>query len=172
MNANQIPPLRKAVGPSILRLLDYFNTVYAVALVFDLMDCDLQSHLSKLPHRQLPLVDVYAVAVQLMTALSFLRNKGILHRDVHMKNLLVRKGSKSKPDNSSLEIYLTDFGWGTFSASEDSKSPVPLTGGAYTPTYRPPELYLALGARFNSKGEWTSPAHVPYGCAFHIDKSL
>ena len=143
--------------------------MYAVAIVFDLMDCDLQSHLSKAPRRQLPLVDVYAVAVQLMTAMSFLRYKGILHRDVHMKNLLVRKGgSESDNSSSSLKLYLTDFGWGTFSASSDSKSPVPLTGGAYTAAYRPPELYLALGARFSSKGAWTSPAHVPYGCAFLI----
>lgn len=161
-------PLRKAAGPSVLRLLDYFHTVYVVALVFDLMDCDLSLHMSKLPHRQLPLVDVYAVGVQLMTALSFLRFKGILHRDIHTKNILVRNGTSNKQDASSLEVYLTDFGWGTFSASQDSKSPVPLTGGAYPATYRPPEVYLALGARFNAKGDWTSPAHIPYGCAFLI----
>ena len=158
---------RKAAGPGILPLLDYFHTIYVVALVFELMDLDLSAYLSKQTLRVLPLCDVYAVAVQLTTALSFLRNKGILHRDIHMKNLLVSKLSTCEPPalpaiGSSLKISLTDFGWGTFGASEDSKSPSPLTGGPYLAGYRPPEIFLALGSRFTAKGAYVTPPYVPY----------
>jgi serine/threonine protein kinase len=157
---------RKCQGYGIAQLHDYFHTPYVVAMLFELMQSDLQTYANQQPSRQLVLRDVYAVAIQLSRALSLLQVRGVLPRDVHMKNVLVSVG---RPNTvlqwSRLVVVLTDFGWGTNSVSADVRAPAVLTGGAYITSYRPPEIFMTAGVRFDSKGVWYGPSHVAYGCA-------
>lgn len=133
-------------------------------MVMELMHEDLSSYMQRFSKPELPLGQSYTIAIQLSTAMSFLVNKDILHRDLHTKNILLELNEKAAQlDKDRIKrVALTDFGMSTVSASRDVKSPVPLTGHMYVNAYRAPELFLCPGSHFNKKGAWCAPNYVPY----------
>lgn len=133
-------------------------------MIFELMDSDLQAFASQFLQRQLPLRELYALSIQLSTAVSLLQAKGVLHRDIYPKNVLVSTGLPVSYLTWTIHrMVLADFGWGTFSASSDIRSPSFMTGGAYVASYRPPELFMSPGSRFDHTGSWFGPPHIAYG---------
>ena len=147
--------LRKAQGDGILKMTAYFHTIYCTAMVMELMDMDLQTYCAGMPNCQLTLRGTLQVATQLSKACAHLYRRDILHRDIHMKNLLVTL-------DSPIRVVLTDFGWGTLSAAKHGSKATLMTGGAYVASYRCPEIMLASGSRFTAKGQWTGPPYVGY----------
>ena len=156
--------MRRAQGPFVHKLHDYFSTIFVVAMVTELLDCDLSCYLLRFVNCQLPLSQVYTVAVQLYTALSFLAGKKIIHRDLHMKNVLVKCDmDNGKPLHKSLKhAVLSDFGRSTLSTSTGATTCVPLTGTVYVNAYRPPEIFMCPGSHFTARGAWHGPSHICY----------
>lgn len=172
-NCSALSP-RKAQGPFVLKLLDYFHTIYVTCMVTELMREDLNSYLQKFPTPELPLGQTYTIAIQLSTAISFLVNHGILHRDLHTKNILLELNNKAKQQDKDRikRLALTDFGLSTLSASRDAKSPVPLTGHVYVSAYRAPEIFMYPGTCFTKKGTWCPPSHIPYSLMSYLQHRI
>jgi serine/threonine protein kinase len=158
---------RRAQGPFIHKLRDYFSTIFVVAMVTELLDCDLCAYILRFGRCQLPIPQVYTIAVQLCTALSFLVTKRILHRDLHMKNVLVKcdvdAERKSLP-KALKQVVLSDFGRSVISSSTNASTCLPLTGAVYVSAYRPPEIVLCAGSHFTARGAWHGPPHICYTC--------
>ena len=155
---------RKAQGPFVLKLLDYFHSIYVTCMVMELMHEDLSSYMGRFSKPELPLGQSYTIAIQLSTAVSFLVTKDILHRDLHTKNILLELNNTAPKESKDRikRIALTDFGMSTVSASRDVKSPIPLTGNMYVSAYRAPEIFLYPGSCFTNRGNWCPPNYVPY----------
>lgn len=89
--------------PNVVRLFDvlYDSTHGYVALVFELLDCNLYEYVKgrgrPCDERQ-SLLFIY----QLLKAISYLHSKNIFHRDVKPENCMVNK--------NTLELKLVDFG--------------------------------------------------------------
>ena len=152
---------RKAQGDGengILPLRAYFATMYCTAMVMDLMDEDLRAFSDRFSNGVLTFPRVLQLSLQLSRAVSHLASLKIMHRDIHMRNILVKVPKKSE----KLKVALTDFGWGTATASSNLNRPTKLTGGAYITSYRPPEIFFTKGSCFSTKGEWKGPSNVSY----------
>lgn len=127
-------------------------------MVMDLMDEDLRTYTDRFPNSVLKFDRVLQLSLQLSCAVSHLASLKIMHRDIHMRNILVKVPEK----NETLKVALTDFGWGTAAASPNLSSPTMLSGGAYITSYRPPEFFFTKGSCFSTKGTWKGPSYVCY----------
>jgi cyclin-dependent kinase 7 len=119
--------------PYIITLLDVFPLKKNLALVFDLMEGDLEA-IIKDRSLILSTADIKSYMKMLLTALDVCHRSFVVHRDVKPNNLLV---------SSSGEIKLSDFGLSRLIGSPERGSGGqrrPYTNQVFARWYRSPEL--------------------------------
>ncbi|KAG7276535.1 hypothetical protein CRUP_014276, partial [Coryphaenoides rupestris] len=118
--------------PNIIKLLDvsarHWATGMELCLVFEYIDQDLTTYLSKVPRSGLDTDKIKDVMSQLLQGLDFLHSNQVLHRDLKPDNILVGSGG---------EVKIADFGLARIYAYN-----IALTPGVVTLWYRAPEILL------------------------------
>ena len=117
---------KKLRHPNIIQLLDYFILPKEIVMVTDYADGELFQILEddgRLPERP----QIQSIASQLVSALYYLHQNRILHRDMKPQNILLCKDGSVK---------LCDFGF----ARSMSVSTLVLTSIKGTPLYMAPEI--------------------------------
>ena len=98
--------------PNIIRLFGYFQDQNSIYLVQELASSgSLYEHLQK--RGKLNLAEVRSLAFQLLSALHYLEERKVMHRDVKLENILL---------DSNLNPKLSDFGWSVHSVSASRRS--------------------------------------------------
>ncbi|CAL1412834.1 unnamed protein product [Linum trigynum] len=129
--AREIMILQKLDHPNIVKLegIATSRLQYSLYLVFDFMQTDLQTVISRY-ERQLTEPQVKSYMQQLLSGLQHCHDKGILHRDIKGANLLIDKYGMLK---------IADFGLANYYSTKPKR---PLTSRVVTLWYRAPELLL------------------------------
>ncbi|KAL1311374.1 hypothetical protein AAFC00_001543 [Neodothiora populina] len=118
-----------------------------VFLVMDFLEHDLKTLMEEMEEPFLP-SEVKTLMLQLGSAIEFLHDRWILHRDLKTSNILM---------NNRGEIKLADFGMARFIGSPP---PANLTALVVTLWYRSPELLLGAPIYDNGVDMWS------LGCIF------
>jgi len=118
--------------PHLVRVTDFFEEGGNTYLVMDFVDGE---NLADRITRQgpLPEADVLTWAGQLLDALDYCHNQGVLHRDVKPQNVVIH------PDGQAM---LVDFGLVKLWDPSDPRTKTAMRGMG-TPEYAPPEQYEA-----------------------------
>jgi len=123
----EIAILRQLDHPNVILLLDYFETPRDIVVVTEFAPHGELLNILK-DDQYLSEESVRSIAVQLSSALFYLHERRIMHRDMKPQNVLV---------SSNGIIKLADFGF----AKTLSASSVLLTSIKGTPLYMAPEIY-------------------------------
>jgi len=123
----EIAILRQLDHPNVILLLDYFETPRDIVVVTEFAPHGELLNILK-DDQFLSEESVRSIAVQLSSALYYLHERRIMHRDMKPQNVLV---------SSNGIIKLADFGF----AKTLSASSVLLTSIKGTPLYMAPEIY-------------------------------
>ena len=116
--------------PHLVRVTDFFEESGNAYLVMDFVEG--QSLAKRIEQEGvLPEEDVLAWGEQLLDALGYCHNQGIIHRDVKPQNVIVR------PDGQAV---LVDFGLVKLWDPDDPRTKTAMRGMG-TPEYAPPEQY-------------------------------
>lgn len=123
---NEARTLGRLEHDRIVRLYSVLNTEDALALVLAFIDGkSLASEIDQ--HGALPLPYVLAVAREVLPALAFAHERGIIHRDIKAENILIDRQGRA---------FLSDFGIAVTDFSQRGTA----TGSAIgTPSYMSPE---------------------------------
>ncbi len=116
--------------PSLVRVTDYFSWNSNVYLVMDFVEGQSLSDLIYNEGAQAE-AQMMTWAEQLLAALTYCHNKGVLHRDIKPQNIVIT------PENRAV---LVDFGLVKLWNPEDPETRTVMRG-AGTPEYAPPEQY-------------------------------
>ena len=124
--------LARLVHPSLVRVTDFFEEGNNAYLVMDFIEGE---SLAERIARQgaLPEAEVLIWARQLLDALAYCHNQGIIHRDIKPQNVIIR------PDGRAV---LVDFGLVKLWDPRDPRTKTVMRGMG-TPEYAPPEQYEA-----------------------------
>lgn len=123
--------------PNILSLIDYFETKDSFYLVTDLAKgSDLFQRLDHCPGFKLPEEDTMEITAGLVSAVSYLHEHNIVHRDVKAENLLFT-------DTQSNSAILADFGLATIVQPLERLYKV-----CGTLSYMAPEIFEGTGYSF------------------------
>ncbi|KAE8628091.1 hypothetical protein XENTR_v10007307 [Xenopus tropicalis] len=119
--------------PNIVKLMDVCASARTdretkVTLVFEHVDQDLKTYLSKVPPPGLPLETIKDLMKQFLRGLEFLHLNCIVHRDLKPENILVTSGG---------QVKLADFGLARIYSCQMALTPV-----VVTLWYRAPEVLL------------------------------
>jgi len=117
--------------PNIVKLIDICDTKDTLFIIMELMEGgELYDEIVKRKH--FTEKDASFIMYQLFLALEYLHKKGIVHRDLKLENLLIKK-------HGSLEIKLADFGLSKVYTGEA------LQTACGTPYYVAPEILNGEG---------------------------
>jgi hypothetical protein len=124
--------LARLIHPHLVRVTDFFEEGGNAYLVMDLVEGEsLADRITRLG--PLPEADVLTWAKQLLGALVYCHNQGIIHRDIKPQNVIIR------PDGRAV---LVDFGLVKLWDPSDPRTKTVMRGTG-TPEYAPPEQYEA-----------------------------
>ena len=121
--------LQRLHHPNIIRLLDLFETAEDIVLVTELASGELFEVLTS--DGALTPAAVASVARDLTSALAYLHEQRVMHRDLKPQNCLI---------SSSGVVKLADFG---FAAELTGRASALLTSVKGTPLYMAPEMFSA-----------------------------
>lgn len=100
----EIETLKMCQHPSIMRLLDVFETFEYLYLVMELLEGgDLFSYLEKLQFK-VPEARARKIIHSVATALFYLHTYGIVHRDIKPENIILKDTSENA------DVKIGDFG--------------------------------------------------------------
>ena len=128
--------------PNVIDLVDviYDNKNGSVAMVFELMDCNVYELISQ--HRKPFDEDTTLILIyQLLSAIALMHSKNMFHRDVKPENCMVNK--------NTMVLKLADFG-----STRGVASTAPYTEYVSTRWYRAPECILTSGSYGPEVDEW------------------
>uniref|UniRef100_H3AX17 Protein kinase domain-containing protein n=1 Tax=Latimeria chalumnae TaxID=7897 RepID=H3AX17_LATCH len=118
--------------PNIVRLFDVSifqsGREIQLVLVFEHVDQDLSTFLSKVPEPGLPVEKIKDLMEQLLRGIDFLHTNHVIHRDLKPENILI---------NSKGQIKVADFGLARLYSFHMALTPV-----VVTLWYRAPEVLL------------------------------
>ena len=120
----EIDIIKKLYHENIIQFLDSFETSAEICLVTELATGQLYEIVQE--DKKLPESEIKNIALQLTSALSYLHNNNIIHRDIKPQNILI---------SASGIIKICDFG---FARAIDNKTMITSIKG--TPLYMAPEL--------------------------------
>lgn len=127
---NEIEILKGIEHENIIRLLRGFETFRQIHLVMEFVSgCSLDDFLTRRGGSRITEPEARILMKQLVSALEYLHNKGIAHRDIKLENILL-------VDNSV--VKLIDFGFAVKRENDKEQSDV-FCG---TPHYMAPEITL------------------------------
>ncbi|HVU00842.1 MAG TPA: serine/threonine-protein kinase [Polyangiaceae bacterium] len=119
--------------PHIVRILDSGVTDVAY-LVMDLLQGETLSE--RLKRGRMPLREAAGVLRQLLSALVYVHEQGLIHRDVKPANVFLEVAAPGQPPN----VRLLDFGLAKFVAPEAGERALTRAGQVFgTPSYMAPE---------------------------------
>ncbi|MDY7077913.1 MAG: protein kinase [Chloroflexota bacterium] len=118
--------------PHLVRVTDFFEESGNAYLVMDFVEGDSLAD-RIIQQGQLPETDVLTWAGQLLDALSYCHNQGIIHRDIKPQNVVIRPNGQA---------VLVDFGLVKLWDPNDPRTRTAMRGMG-TPEYAPPEQYEA-----------------------------
>jgi len=126
--------------PHILPLIEFDEEQGLLYLVMPFIEGGtLTSYL----HRSLPdLSEISAIYLQLLEAVEYAHDEGLIHRDIKSSNVLLEQRRSGPP-----HVYLADFGLVRTSQqaqSEQEGRPIPLDQVPGTPYYMAPEQTLGI----------------------------
>jgi len=129
--------------PNLPRVTDYFTADNLHYLVMDYIAGQSLQELMKATQRGLPEAQVLAWADQLLAALEYIHQHGLIHRDIKPANI------RLTPDGC---VFLVDFG---LVKQHDAVNPhtISLIRGIGTPEYAPPEQYDASSAHTDERSD-------------------
>ncbi len=128
--------------PNLVRVTDFFEEGGNAYLVMDFMEGESLAD-RIVQQGRLPEAEVLTWALQLLDALAYCHNQGVIHRDIKPQNVIIR------PDGRAV---LVDFGlvklW-------DPNAPQTKTvmRGMGTPEYAPPEQYSAQSGHTDPRSD-------------------
>ncbi len=116
--------------PNLVRVTDFFQEQSSAYLVMDFIQGESLADIAR-RSGPLPEVHVLAWAGQLLDALTYCHNQGVVHRDIKPQNIIIRADGQA---------MLVDFG---LVKLQDPSNPLTATilRGIGTPQYAPPEQY-------------------------------
>jgi serine/threonine-protein kinase len=118
--------------PHLVRVTDFFEEAGNAYLVMDFVEGE--SLADRIAQRgPLPEAEVLIWAKQLLSALTYCHDRGIIHRDIKPQNVVIR---------SDGQAVLVDFGLVKLWDPNDPRTKTVMRG-AGTPEYAPPEQYEA-----------------------------
>ena len=117
--------------PGIIAIHEYGEDDETVFIVMEYAPGDnLRSYISR--HDSIKLTEISNIVTQLLEALDFAHENGVIHRDVKPANIIVSSG---------LRIKVADFGIAHINTSTLTQTGM-IVG---TPSYMAPEQYIGLG---------------------------
>ncbi|KAI8871352.1 kinase-like protein [Ramicandelaber brevisporus] len=119
--------LRRLRHPNLVRQVAYFETPERLCIVTELCECDLAAYLRIQRFMSEP--EVRAVGQQLVSALHYLHDRGVIHHDIKPHNVLI---------SSDGRIRLCDLGLATILRRRAPTFQTLLKG---TPLYLAPEIF-------------------------------
>ncbi|GAX74314.1 hypothetical protein CEUSTIGMA_g1763.t1 [Chlamydomonas eustigma] len=125
--------LKQVSHPNIIPLLEVFRTSTRLYLVLEYVELTLLDLIEKYP-RGMSHHLLKPLAYQLASAIEYLHNLKIIHRDMKPENVLVSKDETT--------VQLCDFGFARHVPDLAHNSDEPLTDYVATRWYRSPELLL------------------------------
>jgi calcium/calmodulin-dependent protein kinase I len=129
--ANEIDILGSIHHPNVVNMRAIFDTEDILFIVMELMEGgELYEEIVK--RKTFTEKDAAEITRQLCEALSYLHDRGIVHRDLKLENLLLKK-------KNSLEIKLADFGLSKLYSGQA------LQTACGTPFYVAPDVLLGTG---------------------------
>jgi len=129
--ANEIDILGSIDHPGVVSMKAIFDTEDILYIVMELMDGgELYEEIVK--RKTFTEHDAAEIVRQLCDALAYLHQRGIVHRDLKLENLLLKK-------KSALEIKLADFGLSKLYSGQA------LQTACGTPFYVAPDVLLGTG---------------------------
>ena len=121
---------------NILTLVDYFETMNNLYLITDLaLGGELFDRICRKGNYSER--DAAVVLRQVISALTYLHENGIVHRDIKAENILFRT-----PEDDA-DVLITDFGLSRVITEEGSDEVLTTTCG--TPAYMAPEIFRKVG---------------------------
>eukprot|EP01094_Clydonella_sp_ATCC50884_P017416 TRINITY_DN3029_c0_g1_i1.p1 TRINITY_DN3029_c0_g1~~TRINITY_DN3029_c0_g1_i1.p1 ORF type:complete len:294 (+),score=111.55 TRINITY_DN3029_c0_g1_i1:224-1105(+) len=117
---------------NISKLVGSVNQDGQVIICSELMDGDLRSLVAR---DEMSVFDRVDVALQLARGLAFVHEKGFVHQDVKLDNVLFRALDSPLPNGSRYDVQLCDFG-----LSRCARGPFTNSTRLGTPVYMPPEV--------------------------------
>lgn len=138
----EIVILKNLEHPNIIKLhkvrIDLQN--HQLYLYIDRYDCDLDIFISK--NRMTPEI-ISNFNKGLFSAMSYLHQRGVIHRDIAPGNFLIRaEKNREQVGGPRYSIVLCDFG---LAVKILNKEQIRLDTGVSTVTYRAPEIYSGIG---------------------------
>ncbi|KAJ2719720.1 hypothetical protein GGI07_005044 [Coemansia sp. Benny D115] len=127
---------------NIIKLIEYFETPTDIYIVLEHCRCDLSVYLRK-KGGYLPMEDVREIALQLVAALRYLHELGVVHHDIKLPNALIGNDGRVK---------LCDLGLATQLTRDKNVIYVHTLKG--TPLYMAPEMLRR--ARYSYKADFWS----------------
>lgn len=126
--------------------INYLKGVYSLpegdGLVFEKFTCSLATYIEG--YGKPSIENVRYIAFQVVEALLFLKEEGVVHGDVNPKNILLRKNST---------LVLADFGGSVITNSGQSVT-------HYTTNYASPEFLLRLDRKNHSIDVWGAACSI------------
>ncbi|MCP4544374.1 MAG: serine/threonine protein kinase [Chloroflexi bacterium] len=137
--------------PHLVRVTDFFEEADNAYLVMDFVEG--KSLADRITQRgPLPESEVLAWAKQLLSALTYCHDQGIIHRDIKPQNVVIR------PDGQAV---LVDFGLVKLWDPNDPRTKTVMRGVG-TPEYSPPEQYEADTAHTDPRSDIYSMGATMY----------
>ncbi|XP_028307216.1 homeodomain-interacting protein kinase 3-like [Gouania willdenowi] len=118
---------------NLLKFYEHFVYMDYNCLAFELLDVDLYTLMENREWESLSLTEIRSIAEQLLVALDFLKDLGIIHTDIKPDNVMVVSG-KIQP----LKVKLIDFGLAIRTSSMEPGLDIQPLG------YRAPEVSIGL----------------------------
>jgi serine/threonine protein kinase len=143
----EIAQLNMIKCKNVVKLLDVIPANDVIHLIFEIMETDARQYLRMKKRFQGD--ELSWMLFQIMNGLEYCHNRGILHRDLKLQNLLI--------NTKSCEVKIADFGL----AREYSQLHVPYTQEVVTLWYRAPEILLGTLKYSSAVDIWS------VGCIFY-----
>uniref|UniRef100_A0A8C5E6F0 Serine/threonine-protein kinase n=1 Tax=Gouania willdenowi TaxID=441366 RepID=A0A8C5E6F0_GOUWI len=116
-------------NPAVIGLMDVFNLGTEIIIVMERSPDTVDGHNYLFQLKYLSEAQVKVIFKQIINAALLMHKNGVFHRDLKLKNILVKK------HNGTPEIRVIDFGCGDFVENE------PFSKFNGTPAFAPPEVY-------------------------------
>lgn len=133
----EIEQHQKLDHPNIVSLIEYGETSHPISkeatyyLIQEFIHgSTLDKLLSQAENDRLPEPIIFEITAQILTALAYIHDEDVIHRDLTLKNVMVEKTG---------QVYLIDFGNSTPIGSQDTELRGLLNVGT-APFYAPPEM--------------------------------